>query len=204
MNLTNEQQKAVEELRKATQCLYIEVHESIADDVKQKSEAVIRELEQAQRERDEAQAQIAPLTERAVTAEIERDDAKRERDAALRVNLDWDKKTPHTNQAAKLAVYQLERCASSGDYKDAVRNLVKRLIETTKEMELRCGAMQVQRDQVSHLLEGGTLTEEQVITSGLGVGVLSEQRHHEYMRTKAEKERDDLRAKLDELQNRKK
>lgn len=54
----------------------------------------------------------------------------------------------------------------------------------------------IQRDQVLHLLQGGTLTEQQVIDSGIGVSVLSEQRHHEYMRTKAEKERDQLRTSL--------
>lgn len=120
------------------------------------------------------------------------------------VKLNLSKATPHTNQAATLCLHELTTCQSATDYKSAVKNAFKRLLDTTREMELRCAAMQVQRDQVSHLLAGGTLTEEQVVTSGLGVGVLSEQRHHEYMRTKAEKERDDLRAKLDELQNRKK
>jgi hypothetical protein len=64
------------------------------------------------------------------------------------------------------------------------------LIDITQRLE----AMQRQRDQVLHLLAGGELTEEAVVESGLGVGVLSEQRHHEYMRTKAEAERDKLKA----------
>ena len=46
--------------------------------------------------------------------------------------------------------------------------------------------LQVQRDQVLHILSGGTLTVEQVEASGLGKGILIEQAHHEFMRCKAE------------------
>lgn len=58
----------------------------------------------------------------------------------------------------------------------------------------------VQRDQVLHLLQGGNaLTAEDVIKSGLGIGVLSEQKHHEHMRCKAEKDRDDWKEIAEEL-----
>lgn len=40
-----------------------------------------------------------------------------------------------------------------------------------------CKKLQQQRDQVCHLLDGGTLTTNQVKRSGLGEGVLIEQRH---------------------------
>lgn len=46
--------------------------------------------------------------------------------------------------------------------------------------------LQLQRDQALTLLHGGTLTEEEVEKSGLGRGVLIEDRHHEAMRCKAE------------------
>ncbi len=60
------------------------------------------------------------------------------------------------------------------------------MAEHANKLEEELELMQSQRDQVLHLLQGGTLTEAQVIESELGVGVLSEQRHHEAMRCKAE------------------
>jgi hypothetical protein len=108
-------------------------------------------------------------------------------------------KTPHTNQAAELAFHKLKACKSHTDFKDAVKNLVKDLIDTSKEMEMRQNALKIQADQLHHLLSGGTLTEQEVVESGLGKGVLIEQRHHEYMRTKAEKERDEARAACAEM-----
>jgi len=72
-----------------------------------------------------------------------------------------------------------------------------RILGLQKELERR----DTQVNQVLHLLQGGSnLTREQVIESGLGEGVLIEQRHHEYMRTKAENECGALTAKLESAQ----
>jgi len=68
-----------------------------------------------------------------------------------------------------------------------------------EECQKELDAMQVQRDQLSHLLTGGTLTEQQVIESGLGAGVLIEQRHHEAMRCKAEQKLDAMSARVEKL-----
>jgi hypothetical protein len=45
--------------------------------------------------------------------------------------------------------------------------------------------LQRQRDQAMHLLRGGTLTDEEVRESGLGEGVLIEQRHDVFLLSKA-------------------
>lgn len=46
--MSPEAEAAINNLRAACHCLYLEVHASIADDVKSKAEAVIAELELAQ------------------------------------------------------------------------------------------------------------------------------------------------------------
>ena len=54
------------------------------------------------------------------------------------------------------------------------------LIKAASELDTltaEVASLQVQRDQVLHLLQGGTLTEKQVTESGLGHGVLIEDRY---------------------------
>lgn len=94
--------------------------------------------------------------------------------------------------AAKCRERIRDLIAKEGELGDAK----EKIAQLQKENEL----LQVQRDQVLHLLQGGeNLTDKDVIKSGLGVGVLSEKRHHEFMRCKAEKERDSLKALAQEL-----
>ena len=62
---------------------------------------------------------------------------------------------------------------------------IDRLKAELAKAQANSASLQVQRDQVLHLLSGGVLTNEDVKDSGLGLGVMIEQRHHEAMRCKA-------------------
>lgn len=55
------------------------------------------------------------------------------------------------------------------------------IVELRKErdaLRTECKQLRVQRDQVIHLLLGGTITTQQAIESGLGVGVLIDLKRH--------------------------
>ncbi len=60
----NEQEQAIFELRQACNCLYLEVGESVAADVRKKAEAVISMLATARAEQRERDAQIADAEKR--------------------------------------------------------------------------------------------------------------------------------------------
>lgn len=107
---------------------------------------------------------------------------------------EWEQACIQKNHDYADALLKLETAQRERD--DLNGSMSARILGLQKELERR----DTQVNQVLHLLQGGSnLTREQVIESGLGEGVLIEQRHHEYMRTKAENECGALAAKVERL-----
>lgn len=166
-----------------------------ADSVRQYTER-IKQLEQQLSEvislKDDAMRHLQPVLDNNDSLQERIEQLEREL-AEAKKTIEWETKMNRGVVDWKLAYEQLVRELPLDQ-----RKLLKERDELEKQVHQHqlCNEkilqLQTQRDQVLHLLQGGSsLAEADVIKSGLGVGVLSEQRHHEYMRCKAERERDE-------------